>query len=195
MRLHFSKTSPFVRKVLVCAHELGVADRIELIDEYDGLSSTNPLSKVPALITDDGRAIYDSLVICFYLDAQSESPMLIPEEPAARLDVLLSHALTNGVMDAVVSTVMERARPEQKQWGGFRTDQRGKAERALDSLESQASALNGSIDLASISLGAMLGYLDLRMPELDWRNRCSGLAAWYEVFSARPSMRATDPLV
>ena len=194
MKLHFSKTSPFVRKVLVCAHEKGVADKIELIDEFEGLSASNPLSKVPALITDDGRALYDSLVICVYVDGLSDSPVLIPTDAQARVDVLLSHALTNGVMDAVVATVMENGRPQDKRWDGFISQQCGKVECSLDTLESQASTLNTTVDLATISLGAMLGYLDLRMSALGWRSRCPRLAEWYAVFSERASMKATDPL-
>lgn len=195
MKLHFSKTSPFVRKVMVCAHEKNVADRIELIDEFAELSSTNPLAKVPALIGDDGHAIYDSLVICVFLDGLSPAPVLIPIETSARVDVLTSHALSNGVMDAAVATVMESRRPQDKQWDDFKASQRGKIERSLDMLDQQCAGYGDTIDLSTISLGAMLGYLDLRMPDLGWRVRCGGLAKWYEGFSERPSMVATDPLV
>ena len=194
MKLNFSKTSPFVRKVMVCAHEKGLADNIELIDELEDLSATNPLSKVPALITDDGKAIYDSLVICFYLDGLSPAPVLIPADTNARVAVLTSHALSNGVMDAAVATVMEVRRPEDKQWDDFKASQCGKIERALDGLENDVSGYADTVDLSTISVGAMLGYLDLRMAELGWRKRCAGLAEWYEGFSARPSMQATDPL-
>ena len=194
MQLIFSKTSPFVRKVMVCAHEKGLADRIELIDENANLSATNPLSKVPALITDDALAIYDSLVICVYLDDLSDTPVLIPTEKCARMDVLISHALSNGVMDAAVAGVMESRRPENKQWEDFKAKQLGKIERALGVFEKQCTDIAEVIDLSTISLGAMLGYLDLRMTDLDWRARCPSLARWYQEFSKRPSMLATDPL-
>ena len=195
MKLNFSKTSPFVRKVMVCAHEKNVADRIELIDEFADLSTVNPLAKVPALINDDGVAIYDSLVICVYLDGLSPTPVLVPTETQARIDVLISHALSNGVMDAAVASVTEGRRPEDKQWDDFKASQRGKIERALDVLEPQGPTYADTVDLSTISVGAMLGYLDLRMPDLGWRGRCPGLAKWYEGFSERPSMVATDPLV
>ena len=194
MKLNFSKTSPFVRKVMVCAHEKGLADKIDLIDEYQDLSSTNPLSKIPALITDDGEAIYDSLVICVYLDGLSATPVLIPMDAKSRVSVLTSHALSNGVMDAAVAIVGENRRPEDKQWDDFKATQRGKIECALDALEKNSTSYANTIDLATISLGAMLGYLDLRHPELGWRERCSGLAGWYQGFSQRPSMQVTDPL-
>lgn len=194
MRLNFSKTSPFVRKVMVCAHELGLTDNIELIDEYADLSATNPLSKVPALVTDEGVAIYDSLVICIYLDGLAPTPVLIPTDPKSRVKVLISHALSNGVMDAAVATVGENRRPADRQWDDFKASQRGKIERALDALEKDCPTAADTLDLSTISLGSMLGYLDLRMPELGWRERCSSLAGWYAGFSQRASMQATDPL-
>lgn len=193
MKLNFSKTSPFVRKVMVCAHEKGLADNIELIGEDQDLTLANPLSKVPALVTDEGQAIYDSLVICDYFDGLAPTPVLIPKESKARTLVLTSHALSNGVMDAAVATVTEGRRPEAKQWDDFKALQRGKIERSLDVLNTDVAGCADTVDLSTISTGAMLGYLDLRMPTLGWRERCPALASWYGEFSARPSMQATDP--
>ena len=193
MKLNFSKTSPFVRKVMVCAHEKGLADKIELIDEHQDLALANPLSKVPALVTDEGQAIYDSLVICDYIDGLSPTPVLIPRESTSRIAVLTSHALSNGVMDAAVATVMEGRRPDDKQWDDFKARQLGKIERSLDVLEAEVVDYGNRVDLSTISTGAMLGYLDLRMPTLAWRDRCPALASWYAEFAARPSMQATAP--
>ena len=203
MKLYFGPNSPYVRKVMICAHEKGLIDRVELVDvrnvpgaprDLKDLSSNNPLSKIPTLITDDGEAIHDSLVICVYLESLRDEPVLIPTDRRAQVAVLTRHALANGIMDATVAIVAEGLRPEDKQWGDFTEDQHGKIDRSLAVLETEVSRFEDTIDLSTISVGAMLGYLDLRIPVIGWRDRCPALAEWYEGFSQRASMRATDPL-
>ncbi|MDJ0946111.1 MAG: glutathione S-transferase N-terminal domain-containing protein [Kiloniellales bacterium] len=199
MKLNYSPTSPYVRKVLVSALELGLADRIERVDsnpwdESDALPRTNPLGKVPALTTDDGQVLFDSLVICDYLDGLLPAPRLIPREAAARTAVLRLHAAADGVLDAAVLRLIENARrPEAYRWAEWDARQKAKIDRALDLLESEAEAFEGPLTLAPITLGCALGYLDFRFPGEDWRAGHPKLAAWYAAFGARPAMRDTAP--
>lgn len=192
MKLHYSPTSPFVRKVLACAHEKGLAARIEQVP-VDGVGAANPLAKVPTLITNDGSVLYDSLVICDYLDNLDGSPSLIPSVAKSRTRVLWLHALADGVMEAGVAWVGESRRPPDKQWREFSDKQRGKIERAIDELESQCAQFGDTVDLATITAGAALGYIDLRLPDMAWSTSHPALAAWYLKFSQRDSMKATAP--
>ena len=197
MKLHFSPASPFVRKVMIAAHEKGLADKIELVDANpavdSGLTLDNPLGKVPALVTDQGEALYDSLVICDHLDAQSGGPELIPGDPAKRSTVLRRHALADGILEAAVTCVMETRRPDDKQWPDWVTRQQGKITRGLDALEAEAEALGETVDLSTITVGAALGYVDFRLGDMNWRDGRPKLAAWYENFARRPSMVGTEP--
>lgn len=197
MKLHYSPSSPFVRKVMIAAHEKGLADRIELTSPATmangELRLDNPLEKVPCLVDDDGRAIYDSHVIVEYLDAMGSGPKLVPSEAAARVAVLLRHALADGLMDAAVAGIGEQRRPEALKWADALERQKGKMARAMDALEAQVDTLGTEPDLATISVGCALGYTDFRYGDMDWRAGHPKLAAWYEAFSKRPSMAATVP--
>ncbi len=197
MKLHNSPTSPFVRKVLIAAHERGLADQIELTGpqtmENGELRAENPLEKVPALVLDDGTALYDSLVIVSYLDGLGSGPQLIPGDHAARTTVLRRHALADGIMEAGVASVMETRRPDDKIWSDAINRQRGKIQRAIDALEGEIEAMGDAVDLSTISTGAALGYVDFRLGDLGWRDGHPKLAAWYEPFAKRPSMVGTTP--
>jgi glutathione S-transferase len=197
MKLHFSPTSPFVRKVMVAAHEKGLADRIDLTSPETmttgELRADNPLEKVPCLVDDDGRALYDSHVIVDYLDSIGSGPALTPSEPKARLAVLLRHALADGLMDAGVACIGEMRRPEDLRWADSVERQKGKMARALDALEGQAADMGDTVDLGTLSVGCALGYVDLRYGDMNWREGRPKLAAWYEAFSRRPSMVKTAP--
>ena len=192
MKLHFSATSPFVRKVMICAHEKGIADAIEIAPEGD-ITATNPLSKVPALVTDDGAALFDSLVICHYLDNIDGNPTLIPADAKLCTGVLCRHALADGIMEAAVASVVETRRPADKQWTEFLDKQRGKIDRAIDVLEAQADGFGDTVDLGTIAAAAALGYLDFRMGDIGWRRTHPRLARWHEEFSTRSSMQKTAP--
>lgn len=197
MKLHFSPTSPFVRKVMVAAHEKGLADRIDLTSPETmttgELRADNPLEKVPCLVDDEGRALYDSHVIVDYLDSIGSGPVLTPTEPKARVAVLLRHALADGLMDSAVAGVGEMRRPEGLLWSDNLKRQKGKIERALDALEGQADAMGDTLDLGTLSVGCALGYIDFRYGDMNWRNGRPRLAAWYEAFAKRPSMARTAP--
>lgn len=195
MKLYYSQTSPFVRKVMIAAHEKGLADKIEFIaaGQMGDLAQDNPLEKVPALVTDQGEALFDSLVICDHLDSQAGGLELIPADPGKRSTVLRRHAMADGIMEAALTSVMEGRRPEEKQWPAEVERQKGKIARALDVLESEAGSLGDTVDLSTISTAAALGYVDFRRADMKWRDGRPNLAAWFEAFSKRPSVAGTVP--
>ncbi len=201
MKLRYSPTSPYVRKVAVAALETGLDGRIERIETDvwnpgTDIAEDNPLGKVPALTTDEGMVLCDSPTICDYLDSLHDGARLIPAEGPARWQALNLHALASGVMDAAVARVVEvRARPEDKRFEGWLERQKLKIARALDALDKQAAAgaLDGPVNLGTITVGCALGYLDLRFAEDAWREGRPALEAWYQAFSQRPSMQATVP--
>lgn len=201
MKLRYSPTSPYVRKVMVTAMEAGLDDRIERVETDvwspdTDIAEDNPLGKVPALVADDGTVFCDSPTICDYLDSLHGGPRLIPAEGPARWQALNLHALASGVMDAAVARVVEsRARPEALRYDGWLERQKGKIGRALDSLDQQAAggALDGPVTIGTITVGCALGYLDLRFAADAWRDGRPALDAWYGAFSRRPAMQATVP--
>ncbi len=202
MKLCYSPTSPFVRKVLIAAHELGLIDRIELVPTdatpvkaNDALNRDNPLGKIPALITEDGQALYDSRVICEYLDSLPGSPQLFPAASPARWQVLTRHAMADGIMDAAVSLRYETwLRPEAVRWDDWIAGQTDKIMRGLDRLEGEAGAgeLGDAIDIGTIATACALGYLDLRAGYLGWRDGRPKLSAWLASFAQRGSYQATS---
>ncbi len=197
MKLYFSSTSPYVRKCLVTAHELGVADRIELlpsqahpVNRDATLIQANPLGKVPALITDDGTVLYDSRVICEWLDA-THGGRLFPREGSARWQAQVLHSLADGMLDAALLARYEGAvRPEALRWSDWRDGQMDKVRTALLSLEQAPQQLQGRVDIGTLSLACALGYLDLRYDAWGWRGRFPAVAEWAEGFMQRPSMLA-----
>jgi len=200
MKLYFSPTSPYVRKVRVFALATGLDARIERVDvelspvkPSATLNRDNPLGKVPALVTDDGEALYDSRVICEYLDTLHEGARLVPEQGPARWRALRRQALADGLLDAAVAARYETAlRPERLRWPEWEEGQLGKVRRAVDALEQEIDALSG-VDIAAIAAGCALGYLDFRYPGERWRDGHPRLAQWFEHFAGRASMQATAP--
>ncbi len=202
MKLFYSPASPYVRKVLVLAHEAGIADNIELLDSHanpinrDGrIVARNPTGKVPTMVLDDDSAIYDSHVICEYVDAQHGSTPFFPKQAPRRWQTLTLHALADGLLDAALLARYEQVlRPEQLQWPDWLNGQ-------LDKIRSSVAALEGtwlphlqsSVDIGVIACGCALGYLDFRFPDLDWRTEHPGVSRWYQDFAKRPSMQATWP--
>ncbi|MEE9209810.1 MAG: glutathione S-transferase [Kiloniellales bacterium] len=199
MQLRYSPTSPYVRKVSVSAIELGLADRIERIltdtmDPNSGLAEHNPLAKVPALILESGQVLYDSPVVCEYLDALHDGAKIFPPSGPGRWTALCQQALGDGILDAAILRMLETTRrPEARRWQGWIDKQAGKIARALDRLEAEAEALEGPLSIGRISIGCALGYLDFRAPDDDWRAGHPNLAAWYQDFARRPSMQETVP--
>lgn len=201
MKLYHSNTSPFVRKCLVAARELGLAAKIELvpaaahpINRDAGVVAKNPLGKIPVLVADDGAVLYDSRVIVEYFDAMAGGGRLVPREGAARFRVLTLQALADGILDAAVLCRYEvAARPEPLRWADWTNGQTEKIAAGLDALEARAGSFGERVDVGTIAFGCALGYLDFRFATLGWRASRPNAAAWYERFGARDSMVATRP--
>lgn len=200
MKLYYSPTSPYVRKCMVVLHETGQLADVTLEDTAgtptapaDNLLAKNPLTKVPALDRPDGPALYDSRVICAYLDARAKAG-LYPDGDR-RWDTLTLEATADGILDAALAMTYEaRIRPEDKQWEDWVDSQWTKVERACSALNTRwMSHLAGPLDMGQIAVGCALGYVDLRHDARGWRSGNDSLAKWYEGFSTRPSMEATVP--
>jgi glutathione S-transferase len=200
MKLFYSQTSPFVRKCLVVAHELNLAERLELapaaphpVNRDRTVVECNPLGKIPALVTDAGAIFFDSRVICEYFNGLGNG-RLLPPAGEARFTILTDQALADGIMDAAVLARYESAaRPENLRWPEWIDGQMQKVSSALSDFERRAAAWGGRLDLGVIALGCALGYLDLRYPDIGWREGSPAIARWYEHFAARESMTKTRP--
>ena len=196
MKLWYSTASPFVRKVMVFAHETGLAALLELAtgqvwNEDSPINKDNPIGKVPALVTPDG-VFPGSFLCCEYLDSLHPGPRLIPNDPRERWPALQLHAFADGIIEATVASVVEQVRrPKEFVYQGNLDRQKAKIVRTLDKIETMP--LPKKIDIGTVTLGCALGYLDFRMPQFGWREGRPGLRAWYEIFSARDSMKATLP--
>ena len=203
MLLRFLATSPYVRKVMVLALEAGLSDRIEKVPtspqaDEDSLIEHNPLSKVPTLVCDDGTVIYDSPVVCEYLDSLHDGPRFFPGEGKARWEVLRRQALADGILDALVLRRYEGMRPAELRSASWVASQTRKVERGLDALEKEAEAKiladpSGPLTIGEIAVACALGYMDFRFPDDDWRHNRPALASWFDDVSQRPSIRSTAP--
>ncbi|MBC7133115.1 MAG: glutathione S-transferase [Roseovarius sp.] len=200
MQLISSPASPFVRKVRVLLHETGLDGQVEELSIATSPLATapeaiaaNPLGRIPALLRDDGPALYDSRVICRYLDARAGAGLY----PEARLwEVLTLEATADGMMDSCVLMIYEtRLRPEGARSAEWVEAQWAKVARALDALEDRwMDHLAGPLDMGQIALGCALGYLDFRYGARGWRQGHPALAAWQDGFAARESMVRTAPV-
>ena len=201
MKLYHSTTSPYVRKVMVAAIELGLADRIELVPAKVSpivrtapVIADNPLGKLPTLVADDGMVLFDSRVIAEYLDALVGGGRLIPASGAERWNALTDQALADGLLDAGLLERYETSlRPADKLWPEWRDGQHDKVMKALDRLERTAAGFAPRVDIGTIAAACALAYLDFRFPDLGWRTGRPQLAGWYAVFATRPAMTATAP--
>ena len=201
MKLHYALASPYVRKVRAVAIELGLDDRIELLQRAvtpvspeAELNADNPLGKIPCLVTDEGQALYDSRVICDYLDSRAAGRTMTPASGPARWTALRRQALADGILDAAVGTRYETfLRPEAHRWDAWIDAQKDKYRRALDHLEREADGFGELVDIGTISIACALGYLDFRYPDEGWRDHRPTLAAWYQTFAKRRSIAATAP--
>lgn len=199
MTLMHSGTSPYVRKVDVLLRETGLIDRVTYVagsgtpfDPNVETVGANPLGKVPALIRDDGPTLYDSRVICRYIDDLAGGE----HYPQSRVwDILTMEATADGIIDAALLMVYEkRLRPDDKQMDEWVEAQWTKVARSLDALESRwISHLSGRVTMGQIAVACALGYLDLRHTDRGWRTGHESLAKWFDAFAERPSMQATVP--
>jgi glutathione S-transferase len=200
MKLHWSPRSPFVRKVMVLAHELGLADRITLVRTVAAMTRPhaellrdNPLSKIPTLVLDDGSAIYDSPVICEYLDMLHGKAKLFPANAKDRITALRRQALGDGFLDLLILSRDEQLRAQPSD--AHLASQAVRRKAVLGSLDNEAAALEASaFDIGHIAVGCSLSYLDFRFGDEDWRKNYPRIARWHAAFAARPSVRATEPV-
>lgn len=198
MKLRHSPTSPFVRKVQVLAFETGLDKRIEMVptattDPASGLSKENPLGKVPSFVTDDGTALYDSPVICEYLDSLHGGAKMFPPAGPQRWTALRRQALADGIMDAGVLGRGESLRADGERSVSYLALQKQKMANAVDALEKEAASFGNGIDIGLISIACALAYLDFRYAADAWRNGHPNLAKWYDAFAQRPSMQRSAP--
>ncbi|MFC3674250.1 glutathione S-transferase family protein [Ferrovibrio xuzhouensis] len=196
MKLRFAATSPFARKARVCILELGLADRVEQIptDPWTdpALRIANPLGKVPALELPDGVTLYDSPVVCEFLDAEAGGSLFPPRGPK-RWRSLRRQALGDGLAEAVVRRFVELRRPPEQRGAAVIARQTEAIAYTLAALEAEAQSLSEPPTIGEISIGCALGYLDFRNPDEGWRAGHPDLARWFAVFDARPAMQATRP--
>jgi glutathione S-transferase len=201
MKLLYSATSPFVRKVMFVAIELGLADRIELlpcaahpVNRDPRIVASNPLGKVPTLISDDGVAVYDSRVICEYLEAIAGSAFIFPATGPARWRALTEQSLADGILDAGLLVRYESAvRPETYRYDPWIAAQMDKIMASLGEIEKLAADFGDRLDIGTISVSCALGYLDFRYPQLVWRQSCPVAGAWFAAMGERRSMQQTFP--
>lgn len=199
MKLYYSSTSPFVRKVNIFAFEVGLDGQLEWVktnpwQAEDNLTAENPLSKIPTLISDDNEVMYDSRVICEYLDSLHAGEKLIPAQGEARWKVLRLQALADGILDAGILRFMEKKRLPEQQSSDWDNMQKNSVERGLDYLERTISNWgNQSLNIGIISVACLLGWLDFRFSDDNWRTNRSELNQWFKQFSQRDSMLKTLP--
>jgi glutathione S-transferase len=197
MKLFDNPASPFCRKVQVLAIEAGLMDSIEIMPSVGSPVNSekmptahNPLSKIPTLVLDDGMALFDSSVICRYLDDQSGNKFC----PVGAYKTMRDESLANGIMEAAVAMVYEvRARPEGERSPAMIEALWGKVSRGLDFIE--ADTISDGFDLSHIALASALGYIDFRHADRNWRATRPELAAWFAEISKRDSLIKTDPNV
>lgn len=201
MRLLYSPTSPYVRKVEILLRETGLTDRVRRvpasgtpIEPDRAVVSANPLGKIPALERPEGPTLYDSRVICRYLDSLHDRPKLYPEPPALWATLTLE-ALADGALDAALLTVYEqRLRDETQRSAPWVEGQMAKIVQVVDALEARwIASLAGPLTMGGVAVAAALGYVDFRLPGLDWRSGRPRLAEWHAAFAERPSYSETAP--
>lgn len=199
MKLHWSPKSPYVRKVMVCAHELGLLPRIErvrsvaaMLQPNAALMADNPLSKIPTLVLEDGRTLFDSPVICEYLDAVAGGGRLFPPEGQHRWQALRWQALGDGLLDVLIlwRNERERTQPLPALVEAFALKTRA----TLALLDEEAGALEAApFGIGHIAIGCALGYLDYRFDAFGWRALAPRLAAWEQSIASRASFLQTAP--
>jgi glutathione S-transferase len=198
MLLHWSPRSPFVHKVMVALEETGLRPRVELtrsvvptVDPEHAIYSVNPLGQIPTLVLDDGKVLYDSLVIQFYLDALCGEEILLPLDAHKRIDTLRRHALGNGLTEAMVDWVVERYTPADRQNPTRLQHCAVKLSKTLALLEADSDLRNPRrFDLGDIAIATALAYIDFRKLQPGWASQYPKTAEWYAQVAQRPSMVA-----
>ncbi len=200
MKLHWSPKSPYVRKVMVCVHELQLLPRIErvrsvaaMLKPNPGLMQDNPLSKIPTLVLDDGSTLFDSAVICEYLNEEASGALFPPRGPS-RWSALRWQAFGDGLLDALILWRNERERTPESCSQELMAAFEFKTRATLAQLEREVPALRDApFGIGHIAVYCALGYLDFRFDALQWRASCPALTAWYATLQTRPAFVATEP--
>ncbi|MFA5664529.1 glutathione S-transferase family protein [Castellaniella sp.] len=201
MKIYHSVSSPFVRKVMIVAMELGVDQKIERLSSAvhpiridANVVGHNPLGQVPTLLTDDGTVLYDSRVICEYLDATFGQGQLVPADPARRWVALRDQALADGILNAGLLVRYElTVREPAMQHADWTAGQRRKIEDGVRLLEATHESWAGRFDIGTIAIACALAYLDFRFADMGWRAMAPNAAQWLDRISERPSLAATRP--
>lgn len=199
MKLYWSTRSPFVRKVLIAAHETGLAHRIALERTIVAptrpnaeVMALNPLNKLPTLVLDSGAVLYDSRVIVEYLDTLHDGVKLVPADGPARFDALRLQALSDGILDFLLLGLSERARPELQQSQELKAALAVKFRAGFDVLEAEAPRLDAEhFRLPEIAVAAVIGYADFRYGQENWRHGRPALTDFAARIAERPSVVAT----
>lgn len=202
MKLHWSPRSPFVRKVMILAHETGQDGSFERVRNVVAMRKPNaavmrdnPLGKLPTLVLDDGRVLFDSVVICEYLDSLHQGPPLFPKSGERRWQALRWHALGDGLLDVLILWRNEREREPQQRLPDLMQAFEQKTYAVLARLDGEAEALDAAaFGIGHIALVCALGYLDFRFAGFDWRAAHPRVAAWFGRQSQRPSVQLTAPV-
>ena len=198
MKLHWSPRSPYVRKVMIAANEMGLADQLECVRTVvspfkpaEELFADNPLNKLPTLVLDDGMVLFDSRVICEYLDTVHAGPKLFPSAGPERLVALRNHALGDGLLDVAMMRLIERNKPEARRTPEIIDSNERKTRATVDRLEADVALLTDrAYDIGHVAIGTALGYLDFRFGDDNWRDGHPRLADWHATFLARPAVLA-----
>ena len=199
MKLFYAPASPFVRKVLIVANELGLAKRIETvtaaahpINRDASILPANPLGQIPTLVLDDGSTLFDSRVICEWLDAEAGGNRFFPAAGPARWRALREQSIGDGIAAAAVLARYEEAmRPPEKQHAPWREGQLEKIRTSLDAIEGEIGSMGSRFDIGGAAIVAALVYLDFRFADLGWRATRPNTAAWFKAAAERPSVKAS----
>lgn len=207
MKLFWTPASPFVRKVMVAAIEIGLDDQIDIHPTYwphewatrtvafdPDFIAANPIGRIPALITDDGVALAESNWICTYLDSRLDKPRLFPFSGKTHWEMLRVMAIADGAIEAMILRRAETLRHPAERSDAFIGKQQDRIARCLDQLETAVPMLHDSApDMRHISTAVACGFMDFRYGRDDWRKGRPQLTGWYESFAQRPSMTRTTP--
>jgi glutathione S-transferase len=196
MKLFYSPASPFVRKVMACAIAREIDRQIETVPTNPHVSpvdliAANPLSKVPCLITSDGRAMFDSRVICEFLDSVGDAPPMFPAPGGSRWKALKQQAIGDGILDAAIAYRREGSQPKEAARAAYMARQKASIDRALDVLEIELP--HRSLDIGTVTVACALGYLDFRFADAPWRATRPVLAAWFTAIGVAPALVRTVP--
>jgi len=199
--LHWSPLSPFVRKVMCCVHELGLENRVlcvrtKVSSQLPNLDliADNPLIRIPTLVLPNGQALFDSVVICEYLNSLSADVSLYPAQGEKRWQALRWQALGDGLCDTLIAWRHERDRGPDQQNPALLQAARLKVDSTLDRLEREVAELEAATyGIGHVAIGCALGYLGVRFNDLEWRTNRPMLAVWHTEFEARSSSQLTRP--